>query len=848
MPTLPFGEFLDALRDRDFGVGLHEYVAAGKLLEHWDLTSRDELRNSLAALIARRDDEVEEIRRLFDEFYPPRGPVLPPPPPPSPPRRFRLVQLAGSRALWAAAFALVVAGAMLTLTIQRLLREPVPGISGSPLRAPVALAAHPVPDRTTIASPLAESLAEPPVVVPDPPSRPDVRGLAGLGLAVFAIAAVPLWGRQMRAATRRWTTDAWQAALAALPGPFHGGFVIRDFVTRMPRADIEEAATILGRSFGTPSRSQRGGRLDVTRSLRATLRAGMQPHLIFRPRRSLQPILVLQDVSQSMAIHARRVDGLCRDLGRQGIALERWFFDGDIGQPSARRHGPAVPLETLLRNREEGPVMILGNGQGIAASLSSGDRGWIAALRQQSRRVWVNPVADPKLWPTALQRVPVPAVTLTRAGLLQAARWLTQDDRTAFRQVSRVPRVVTRGHVEQLRRLASLVPYPTVELLEALRQRFAPDVPETAVLHTVGRQAAGGNRPFRMPDEDIRALVAEMRSRQPALEVRVRTYLLRVLGDSEPPAGSAAHLRWQAALALQRMQLAEVQGGDASASVEALRALYAGPLWEEIRDMVDRQPPASTATQALRATVGAEKRTPAPPRFSEASGDAAVAPFRWRLPSLRVAGIASAAAALAVLAGLSSGTFAIASAHRPDAYALDYVDADAGSVGPGVLRVRMNTDDPDVPRVVRLYRGDTSVGEEVTLTGAEPVTVPLATGSGPAIYQVRAALPSGAQALSNTTWAPALLVVIDARPWAHVTMGSAEAGVAAFTQTTPFSIRLPPGTYELRLQNEGLTQPTTERIVVAPTGRRDFTFAMPGYDLDAVLQQLGIRRPPAAAK
>ena len=34
-PTLPFSEFLGALRDKGFGVGLHEYLALGRLLDAW---------------------------------------------------------------------------------------------------------------------------------------------------------------------------------------------------------------------------------------------------------------------------------------------------------------------------------------------------------------------------------------------------------------------------------------------------------------------------------------------------------------------------------------------------------------------------------------------------------------------------------------------------------------------------------------------------------------------------------------------------------------------------------------------------------------------------------------------
>ena len=830
MQTLPFSEFLDALRDKDFGVGLHEYMAAGRLLQHWDQTNRAELRNSLAALIARREDEVETIRRLFDEFYPEAPKTIVKPPETPPETRGNT----GRRWLWAAAAVLVIVAAV--LVDRTVLNPPVdstvsPTVTDGPPTDPAETI------RPTTVELVADPLAAPPAVdLPSPPSRRNLSALALMGLAVFALTALPLWWSQMREATRRWTTEAWGASLAALPGPFHADFKLKDLETRLPRADIEEAATILGRSFHARD-EQRSGTLDVMRTLHATIRAGMRPHLIFKARRRLQPILVLQDVSQSMAVHTRRVDGLIHDLSRQGIAIERWFFDGDISRPATRRYGPPMPLETLLRRRDDGPVMILGTGLGLAASLSGNDLGWLDALRQQSRRVWVNPVSDPSLWPKALLRLPVPAVAMTRGGLLQASRKLTQDDRTAFRSVDRAPRVVTAAHVEQLRRLASLVPHPTVDLLELLRQRFAPEIPESAVLRTAGPLATAGNQPLRLPDEEIRDLLADVRAHQPALEARVRSYLLKVLADSEPAPGSAAHMRWQASVALQRVQLADVQGGDASASIETLRALHQGPLWEEIREMVARQPARSAPSAQLRASVRADKAADEPPSIA----------FRWTPPGWRVTALATAAGVLVVLGAMASGSFVNASAHLDDAYQLEYVDASAG--GPGAVRIRRLVDN-GAPDTVRLYRGSSPAGDVITLSGLAPVTVPIEAGTPAAIYQVRASLPTGALALSNTLWAPSVLVVIDARPWANVTITSAEAGVNfAHSQTTPFGVRIPAGAYTVALENQGLNPASTERLVVAQDGSRSFTFTMPGFNLDQTLQQLGVvTTPPRSSK
>ena len=44
---LPFSDFLDLLRARGLGVGLHEYLAVGKLLSRWDSTNPEEFRDAL---------------------------------------------------------------------------------------------------------------------------------------------------------------------------------------------------------------------------------------------------------------------------------------------------------------------------------------------------------------------------------------------------------------------------------------------------------------------------------------------------------------------------------------------------------------------------------------------------------------------------------------------------------------------------------------------------------------------------------------------------------------------------------------------------------------------------------
>jgi len=151
------------------------------------------------------------------------------------------------------------------------------------------------------------------------------------------------------------------------------------------------------------------------------------------------------------------------------------------------------------------------------------------------------------------------------------------------------------------------------------------------------------------------------------------------------------------------------------------------------------------------------------------------------------------------------------------------------------------------PGVVQLYQDANSSGVPIDLSSGTAI-VPIDAGASH-IYQVRANLTDGALALSNTVWAPSVLVVIDVLPWATITITSPQPGIAPVTQVTPLSIRLPEGTYTLLVRNDDLNVSTTETVTVAANGQRRFVYTLPGYTPADVLRQLGISRAaPASAK
>jgi hypothetical protein len=103
---------------------------------------------------------------------------------------------------------------------------------------------------------------------------------------------------------------------------------------------------------------------------------------------------------------------------------------------------------------------------------------------------------------------------------------------------------------------------------------------------------------------------------------------------------------------------------------------------------------------------------------------------------------------------------------------------------------------------------------------------------------VRANLPQGNLAVSNAVWVPsdqALLVSIDALPWANVTLRNDQSTIGP--QATPFSASLLPGRYQLHFDNGGVTAPMDQVIDVSPANRA-FRFTMPGFNAAQTATQL----------
>jgi hypothetical protein len=829
---LPFDAFLELLRAKGYGVGLHEFAAAASLLRHWDRTKVDELGDALAALVARSDDEVRGIRRLFDEIYapPPRVVAMPSVAPPRPP-------LAWLREhTWAVA----IAAAVILLLIVGTRRTPPRAV---PPAAPASVVPPVSPPR---AAGDAVSLPPPPAPdLPPAPRRTERRLAAGLASGMFLLALSAFWFLKIRDDRRVWMRQAWDALRSTLPGPFHYYEAVRERPNRLPKTDVEDAATLLGRVF---SKSGLARELDIARTLRETLRRGLLPTLVTKPRRVAETILVVHDLSQEMRIWDAKVHAFLADLRRQGIALNIHYCDSDFSRVSDRPHRPAMALDTLLRARPDAPLLVISSGAGISASLEARDREWMPLLRARLRKAWLTPVADPRLWPKAFAALPIDVWPMTRAGLANAARQLAgieADTTPVARERMMRDGFVPRADIEQLKRLASLVPNPSPALLESLRQEFAPEVSDAALLHVMNEGDGPASSIVRMTDDEVRRCLAAIRRETPDLEIAARRMVLGVLADSQPVAGSAAHERWQIAVEMQHLELADVEGAAdrATRAVERLQELAAGPMGAEVQEAI-RLAPASPGLKARVERLASHSRASlALPEQQRRLAD--VRPLGWSWPGLRE--LVPASIVAAVLLGAAIGLHALparAVEHLTEVYRLDY--APIPSVATPRLTLVIGAGAANVPRTVSLYRENVEFRTGLQLGAAGSTTVALQPENTGAHFQVRAALPQGNLAVSPWVWVTSdklAFVLVDAAPWANVTIVGGNTRTPV--QQTPFTAALMPGTYQVHFENPALGPASTLDRTISVPQENTVRVTMLGFDAARAVDSL--LQPPSGA-
>ncbi|HEU4889190.1 MAG TPA: M15 family metallopeptidase [Thermoanaerobaculia bacterium] len=723
-PVLPFGDFVTSLRDRGVPVGTREYLAIAKLLSRWKGIQRETLRDAFSALLARKPEEVQAVAAAFDEWFPAKEQ-------PVPTTRSEEMQRVTPNRAWIVAVALMLLG--------------VSAAAGYQAWDQLRIIWPTDPPR--IVKKTGNSGVDPPRVqqkdcVPAPPrghaaSIPITASVLG-ALLVLNVAQIMRTRQRRREWQQRHTADK----LASVPGPIRYQTVLLDETPPIPREWVDEVAGILGRMTAADRVSDQ---LDVEETLRRTLRAGSAVQFAFEPLPGSGTVLFLQDTSFAMRLWRPKVEFFIDTLLRQGVRMDRWYFDTNPAVVWRERRAQRTSLETLAESHGDASLLMIGGGEGLAGALS---RDRLDVLQRWTYRAWLNPIRRREYWPKALADAPIRSWPMTRHGMRGAAWELARSPRVVPEEVGDIPRAVTADDIERVKRLIALAHSPTVALLHALRRRYAPDVPEEVVLFLADPAMFGGEE-YRLPGDEVARLVAAERHDAPVREIAIRRHLIDALRLSEPAPGSLASERWKLDLAMQKVQLAIATNESGSAPVDDFRKLAERGMVKEVTEAIGSLDAQSGIAALLRRIVQRVVSTipPVVPATTAAQPPGISWPGRAGLLLALVAG----AVLLWLTQPLGEARGELVQ-HLEGAYRLSYGPPTTGAEA-GTLRILLTN--PNAPRQVTLYICQRNL-DLVTLEEGVEARVRIDPALAGNFFQARASqLPAGNLALSNSVWVPA---------------------------------------------------------------------------------------------
>lgn len=535
------GELLDALRADGFPIGVDDHVRVARLiaLEGVAWTDEAELRVAVRALIAKDVREraafdaawarVFAVKAVDARWAEAEG---------GPPRRGRTP--AARRALVPLAVAAVAVIAVAVYVGTRpphIVLPPVPELPDIPGSETPRI------DSPRIDAPRIDDLgsATAPRALPPPP-RDDVPathdaldlGLAGLGgLAIALAGGAALLVRRRRA--------------RFVPGPYR-------YTPKIPAAtrpvlatrEIEDGAANLTWQTEAP-----GAELDIRRTIDATAaRAGM-PAIVYRPPPAAPRYLVLEEANRPWSFV---YDELLRGLAREGVALDRYTFTGDPTWCTSLDGRERRPLRDLVEHCDA----ILAIGDAAVDPTTPGEPEWVRTLRHVPRRLWIVPSPRRSEGEAVLARD-----MLVGHGVATPLAALRPGADTRDPVAPPYPAVIDTAPASSLGfdALYTYLGDPAMRVLAALAVAGAPSVSGARWLseQVLPLSADTWLRLVALPwlssgtwPASLRArLVAWLRASAPSDADRADRAASEVLSASEPPPGSAAHLRWQLEVALR---------------------------------------------------------------------------------------------------------------------------------------------------------------------------------------------------------------------------------------------------------------------------------------------------------
>ena len=600
----PFSDFLLFLRTRGFDVGVAQFQDLARLCEALSdelAQDRQLLSRSIAGLLARNQEERDDIEKLFFEHYAQafvRDPevqqsqsepiqkgvfrqevaqISQPPP-----RR------------WDRAAAIVLLAVMLIGVGALSYRKWFP----KPVKPAPAEQQETGPEKGTKPSPAMNAPELPLPDVGEPLHLFHIEQAAKYVVPAPVALFVLLFAFLRRRGLRGWAKKYWRVLRNDLGGgqlaDIHFGKLLGP---ALDRGDLEDMATILGRSGDRPSSRA----LDGEKTVQETVKRGALPKLVYLRRPVARTVLLLCDVSSDMRLWRRKTEALVEGLRRRGVPLVVRYFDGDAEYVSDLPFGRTEPLAQLTRLYPDAGLLVVSAGVGIYDREESGKRAdWLSLCERYRLRVWLHPVLHRGAWRKLLKRrdFPLRVLPMSRKGLLAAAYDLAQE-KERRRHIAKADAATERSATEEdkqkLLQLLSLWPDAPLDLADYLRQRFCPSVPEETLLHVLAQSQDLSGQRLRFSEAELARFFAQLQQQdQPLqtdaeiaqrLEERVRRDLLSVLRKHEPiDKTGIEHLQWRLRCAMQQLYLHDADDQNVNEALQTLRELAEGPLWEDVAD------------------------------------------------------------------------------------------------------------------------------------------------------------------------------------------------------------------------------------------------------------------------
>jgi hypothetical protein len=543
-----FGELLAELRARGFGIGLDHYLRVQTLVERLGAEERsdEEWASLLAPLLCRSQAEQEQFHRIFQTYAraqpPPAAapPELPQPAKPARPPGFRNEII-------------IVFGVLALVALLVFLFRPGRKNPEQPQDGPaVAETAAPAPES-------APDTSQP--LPPNVTRRPHRGYYVAALLAPAALGLLYEWFRRRR-------RQLALAAHAERQPPYE--WPLRASPRALECYDAEPlyaAARALRRR-----QSDERERLDLEASVAATIEAGGFPTLRRRATSKVPEYLLLIERAAPRDHLARLFDALAQALEREGVFLARYFFDGDPRVCADAHSGESVLIGDLHSRFAAHRLLVFGAGDNLTDPVTGRLYEWTQIFDLWEQRVWLTPESV-KSWGLR-EAALAQTFTLLPASLNGLAELTEQFESHLSPEPQTLPGGDTGpdfgpstdgspAEVGELRRrlprtlfqwLCACAVFPELHWELTLQLAALAGEPDELLTETnlLALCRLSWFRAGRIPDAARWELLREI---DVELERDTRRFVIALLENSPPPAGSRAEAAQQLHLATQKWRL-----------------------------------------------------------------------------------------------------------------------------------------------------------------------------------------------------------------------------------------------------------------------------------------------------